>query len=626
VSTGPFPPFFEPLTAGPLLGEQGEQDAFIWAQATNTTPLTLSVFPPNSPIPTHWRLTPKAEEFNCVVFHVTGLNLPGTYEYQLSSNLGTTSRFKLRRPPREDAKRVRIIFGSCIRQPAEAAAILGRMARDHADLIMLVGDNTYFQVDPLGRKEWESEDLMMAAHLRWRRAEGMRELCGNTSTLAIWDDHDYGENDTGAHNPAKFTALRCFKRMWAQRKYGNSETVGIFSSVRCGPVQLFLLDVRFHRARGKLIASHQMQWLMDSLRFSNAPVKLIVSGSQMLPEGALDPDRNWECWRRDGKGQLDQLFRFLAEHQINGVVLISGDVHLGQLMFTRGHKLDDGTRGGDLWELTSSPLTEPTEMTEHGDAIMHGPKRLYDRYMIREVVEPNYGVIDIDLERIGEEIMLGLAAVDRPLFHVDIDLDSLHVRHPRPPKIRAFGAGFGRRKAFFFRGDTFILYDIAERKVISGPQPINSRWPGFKGGFDTGIEWPTGSTYFFAGNGYRLWTESAEAGSEWTYISDFFDWPLKFRTGIDAVLLWHDGHAYAFKGRDYIKFNINTRITVGNFPQPIAKWWHDVWAKGIDAAVPGPDGKIYFFRGNEYISYDVHKDWADGPPKPIAPDWPGLIF
>lgn len=620
MSSGPVPPSFDPLTAGPLVGEQGAQDVFIWAQATNTTPLTLRVFPPNSPIPSVWTVTPKADEFNCVVFHVTGLNLPGTYEYQLSSDLGTTPRFKLRRPPRDNDKQLRIIFGSCIQHPEEAATILGRMARERADVALLVGDNTYFQVGPLGRADWESEPLMMQAHLRWRRAEGMRELCGNTSTLAIWDDHDYGENDIGADNPAKWRALSCFKRMWAQRHYGSPETGGIFSSVRCGPAQVFLLDVRFHRERGKVIASHQMQWLMDSLRASDAPVKLIVSGSQMLPEAAVN--RNWECWRRDGEKQLEQLFTFLAEHQINGVVLISGDVHLGQLTFTRGHKLDDGTRGGDLWELTSSPLTQPME----GNPIMHGPEPLYDKYMIQEVLVPNYGVIDIDLRRVGREITLGLKAVDRPLFNVDIDLDRLHVRQPRPPKIRAFGSGSGHSKAFFFRGDKFVEYDIAERTVISSALPINSRWSGFEGGFDTGTEWPTGRTYFFAGNGYRLWRTHAERGSEPTYISDFFHWPLEFQTGIDAVLLWHDGHAYAFKGGEYIRFNINTRITVGNYPQPIAKWWKGVWAKGIDAAFPGPNGKIYFFRGNEYISYDVHDDRADGPPKPIAPDWPGLSF
>ncbi len=614
-----FPLPLGPLAAGPLIGEQGENDAFIWAQAKDSTPLTLTVFLPNLPLRSSWTVTPRSDEFFCVVFHATGLTLPGTYEYELSSKLGTTQRFKLRRPPREDSKRLRIVYGSCIQHANKVDSILKSIADEGADLMMFVGDNTYFQAND-DANDWDTEALMMAAHLRWRGASGMRELCGNVSTLAIWDDHDYGSNDIGGNNPQKGEALRCFKRMWAQRHYGMPGARGIFSSVRCGPAQIFLLDVRFHREPEKVISQEQMQWLKDSLRASDAPVKLIVSGSQILPTAARE--RGWECWEKDGSSQRDELLIFLANHAINGVVFITGDVHLGQLLFTRGVERADRRRGGDIWELTSSPLTEPME----GNPVMHGATPAFDRYMIHEVLEPNYGVIDINLERERKEILLELKSVDRSLFRIEVDFERLHIRPARPPKVRAFATGAGHSQAFFFRGDKFVKYDIAARKAISDPQPIKSHWPEFQGEFDTGTEWPTGRTYFFKGNGYRLWGASPGRVSQWTYISDFFHWPLEFQTGIDAVLLWSDGYAYAFKGRNYIRFNINTRVTVGNYPQPIAKWWKGVWAEGIDAVFPAPNGKLYFFRGDEYIRYDIQDDSADGPPELIANHWPGLSF
>jgi alkaline phosphatase D len=303
-----FPLFFGPLAAGPLIGEQGEDDAFIWAQAKTSTPLTLTVFPPNMPSTFSWTVTPRADEFFCVVFHATRLTFPGTYEYELSSELGKTPRFKLRRPPRNDAKRLRIVYGSCIQHPNKADTILKRMADENADLLMLIGDNTYFQEGKDGDpNDWDTEPLMMAAHLRWRGADGMRELCGNTPTLAIWDDHDFGSNDIDGTNPRKGEALRCFKRMWAQRHYGIPGTHGIFSSVRCGPAQVFLLDVRFFREeKTNVIAPGQMQWLMDSLRASDAPVKLIVSGSQILPTAAAEPPRNWESWEERWEGSAER--------------------------------------------------------------------------------------------------------------------------------------------------------------------------------------------------------------------------------------------------------------------------------------------------------------------------------
>jgi alkaline phosphatase D len=604
-----------------LLGEQGDHDAFIWAHTPDVLPLTVTVFKPDGALFTKQTLTPKSEDAFCVIFHVTGLDMDGTYEYKLSSAHGETERFRMRRPPPPDGRRVRIVYGSCIQQPEETATILAKMKAEGANLAMLVGDNTYFQAHDDGTNDWDNERLMMSAHLRWRKAQGMRELCGNVSTLAIWDDHDYGDNDIGFRNPSKQMALHCFKRMWAQRHYGLPTMAGIFSTVRCGPAQIFLLDVRYHRLRGKVIHDVQMEWLKKQLRGTDAPVKLIVSGSQMLPEAAVE--RNWECWRRDGKDQLKDLFTFLAEESISGVVLISGDVHLGQLMFSPGRKRADEGHGGDLWELTSSPLTGVTDLP-----VMHGDKKVYDKYMIQEAVVPNYGLIDINLDNKDKEIALELKSVDRSLFRVEVGLKSLRSRTARPPKVRAFGSGRSHTHAVFFRGDKFVSYDLVSRKVIGLPEFTFSHWPGNDGTFDAGIHWPGDRTYFFTGNGFRGWGHNVPP--EWIgipfYISANFHWPIEFQTGIDAALLWSDGKAYIFKGEEYIRYDIATETTDGNYPQPIGKRWKGVWPKGIDSVFHGPNGKVFFFRGDEYIQYDIQNDSADGPPKLIAGDWPGLTF
>jgi hypothetical protein len=408
--------------------------------------------------------------------------------------------------------------------------------------------------------------------------------------------------------------------MWAQRHYGLPDEQGIFSTVRCGPAQIFLLDVRFKRHNGIVISTEQMHWLKHQLMATDAPVKLIVSGSQMLPE--LTARKGWECWKHNGPEQLDELLTFIAEHPINGVILASGDVHLGHLMFSRGFPRQDGRRAGDVWELTSSPLTGETEP----DAVMHGATRFYDPYMIREVAEPNYGVIDINLEREGKEVVLELKSVERSVARAEVDLETLHVRRPRAPKVRALGTDTGHSEALFFRGNKFVRYDIAARKAISSPQLINAHWPGLNPEFNAGTRWPRGRTYFFRNNGYKVWGDSSVPDGIATYISDYWNWPVEFQTGIDAALLWTDGIAYFFKGKNYIKYDIATKSVVANFPQPIAKWWKGVWADGIDSAFLGPNGKVFFFRGDEYIRYDIHDDCADGPPQPIANHWPGLTF
>jgi len=53
----------------------GRNDAFIWAQAKDASPLTLTVHLPNLPLASSWTVTPRSDEFFCVVFHATGLTL-----------------------------------------------------------------------------------------------------------------------------------------------------------------------------------------------------------------------------------------------------------------------------------------------------------------------------------------------------------------------------------------------------------------------------------------------------------------------------------------------------------------------------------------------------------------------
>src|SRR5262249_29840590 len=160
----------------------------------------------------------------------------------------------------------------------------------------------------------------------------------------------------------------------AQRGYGAPGVTGTFSAVRWGPVEIFLTDDRWYRReKHQILGDAQLAWLCERLAASEAPVKLVVSGSQVLPQAALGPD--WECWRRDAPGELARFVAFIDEHDVRGVVLASGDVHLGYLLHQAGRALSGSRRGHDLWELTASPLTsKPWTFTVTGHDV-------YDPYV-----------------------------------------------------------------------------------------------------------------------------------------------------------------------------------------------------------------------------------------------------
>lgn len=601
-----------PLLSGPMIGEVGETSARIWAQARDTSPLTLNVHRSDGSV-LQWEATPSPDAWLCVIFDVEGLAPGERCEISLESAHGSTERRPLRCAPPPSARRLRVAFGSCFWDyPNQALTIFDSIRAERAEVFVMAGDNCYY-----GEPDWQSEQAMMLAQLRHRNNDPLRRLLAETPVLAIWDDHDFGPNDSDARFVG--ASLPVFQRVWANRRYGSVETPGVFSSVRLGPVELFLLDSRSYRIEHQHIHGEaQLGWLLDALARSSAPVKLIVSGSQVLPEAAVR--REWECWKRDAPAELDRLLAFVEERDIRGVVFLTGDVHLGYLHHQRGRALPRGKRGPELWELTASPLandpwTEPVLAQDD-----------YDATILHEAQVCNYGVVDIDLDRRGEEIRLTLKdPLGKALFTQPLSLGALRVR-PAPPVLSAvLHTGSA---AYFFRGDHYVRADPETGAALPGfLREIGQFWPGLgPGAVDAVLPWSEGKTYFFRGNGYVAYDLGADRALPGypRYIAR--NWHGVWQEGIDAALLWNNGKAYFFKGASYVRYDVAADRVDTGFPQPIAAHWPGVWPEGIDAAVVWGDGKAYFFKGTEYLSWDIAADRLDpGGPRPIEERFPGVL-
>ncbi|WP_341532124.1 hemopexin repeat-containing protein (plasmid) [Nostoc sp. UHCC 0302] len=194
-------------------------------------------------------------------------------------------------------------------------------------------------------------------------------------------------------------------------------------------------------------------------------------------------------------------------------------------------------------------------------------------------------------------------------------------------------------KAYFFKGNQYIRYDIAEDKADAGyPKSIKGNWAGmeaFADGVDAVINWGNGKAYFFKGNQYIRY-DIAEDKADTGYpmsIKDNNYWPGldAFADGVDAVINWGNGKAYFFKGNQYIRYDIAEDKADAGYPMSIKanNYWPglDAFADGVDAVVNWGNGKAYFFKGNQYIRYDIAEDKADaGYPMSIKDNnyWPGM--
>ena len=184
------------------------------------------------------------------------------------------------------------------------------------------------------------------------------------------------------------------------------------------------------------------------------------------------------------------------------------------------------------------------------------------------------------------------------------------------------------RKAYFFKGDQYIRYDIDGEEVDKNPRAIVGHWPVWPASFtpiDAAVAFPMGRAYFFKGDQYiryNMFGDEVDLGPR-NIAGNWPGWPPDF-TPIDAALQWPGNKVYFFKGDQYIRFDIaDDQVDLG--PRSILAHWTG-WPADftpIDAAVLWPDGKAYFFKGDKYIRFDIPTDKVDKGPTNILGNWGG---
>ena len=167
-----------------------------------------------------------------------------------------------------------------------------------------------------------------------RHHPALQKLLSALPHYAIWDDHDYGPNDSNRSFVFKDASLVLFQRYWANPSYGLPGGPGIFTQFSVADADFFLLDDRGYRDHDRatdfpgkqLYGSEQLIWLENALLASRARFKLIVGGSQFLNDRSKA--EGWQHFPAERDAFLD----WLGNNHINGVIFLSGDLHHTELL------------------------------------------------------------------------------------------------------------------------------------------------------------------------------------------------------------------------------------------------------------------------------------------------------
>lgn len=282
----------------------------------------------------------------------------------------------------------RICFGSCANQDKEQP-ILRDVVRRQPDLFIYLGDNIY--------GDTEDMNVLRAKYEKLGTKPEFQALRAAVPTLAIWDDHDYGANDSGKEYRPATESRDIFLDFWREpQDSSRRQHPGIYHSHMFSDgkrtLQVILLDTRSFRdplAHNKLrswkndyhpdpdpsktfLGEEQWAWLAEQLR-KPADIRIVASSIQFSHQ-----HNGWESWT-NLPSELVKMTEVIQTTKAKGVVFISGDVHWGELSKLPVPGLYP------LYDVTSSGLTETWPSVEE------------NQNRIGEVVrENNFGMIEID--------------------------------------------------------------------------------------------------------------------------------------------------------------------------------------------------------------------------------------
>ena len=287
---------FNIINSGPMVGYSEKSEVALWIQTTKEAQVKFSYWDinfPNKKYQTSTLVTNKESGYTLTV--IADQVKPGTkynyhpiiddeiifFDYELEFQ--TQEHWEYRK----DAPNFSFAVGSCAYtnektkdRPGKSYGqdyfIYNSILDKNPDFMIWLGDNVY-----LREPDWNTKTGIYHRYSHDRSIKELQPLLGSVHHYAIWDDHDYGPNNSDRSFRGKHIARNAFKDFWANPSYGINQN-GITTQFTWSDVDFFLLDNRFFRSPQKrkntykeILGKNQLEWLIDALSLVRPHLKLL---------------------------------------------------------------------------------------------------------------------------------------------------------------------------------------------------------------------------------------------------------------------------------------------------------------------------------------------------------------
>lgn len=349
----------ERLTAGPMQGHTTANSTNIWLMVKNTDSVIISLTDTLTGKTHTQKLSTQNikpyKEYKPITFYFDSLKPNTTYEVGIQLDDKQLKKgyfvYTLKENNTIDFS---FMLGSCALwvprglrgvHPGIEERIYPHMKKAEGAFMLWLGD--YFYYFP---KNYKSPEGMYKKQVETRRHNLHMDFMRSRPQYAIWDDHEYGSNDSDKDYIFKNESLALHKKFWPNPAFGEPDNSGCYFNFAYQDAEFFMTDGRFYRTKrnidgAEMLGEKQLQWLMNKLKPSTATFKFIAIGSQVLNN--YSTNESYNLFPEEKKKLLD----FLEAEKITGVIFLSGDRHHTELIKINREN------AYPLYDFTSSAIT-----------------------------------------------------------------------------------------------------------------------------------------------------------------------------------------------------------------------------------------------------------------------------
>jgi alkaline phosphatase D len=363
-----------------------------------------------------------------------------------------------------------IVFGSCNRQDKPQLHWEQISSHLHPRLFLWLGDAVYAKSTKLAGLQKAFYSLL--------NNRFYSNFVKTTEIDGVWDDHDYGINDAGNHvidrkerqkayvdflinsssssqTSSEFSQLFSHDGLYHSRNFAADHNINVKiifldtrsfrdihyirslgefdfipgSAIMAAGIRAFYSVMGYGRSyNGAVLGDKQWKWFeneLQQLRHESVGFTIVVSSIQLMTTNPVV--ESWGHFPLEKK----KMFNILKENNVQNVVFLSGDVHMGEISSVN-YKLSNGE--SSQWiEVTSSGLTHTCLSSKINTYLYEIMTNTFGAHRWKPsslTFEKNVGSFFVTNEKSGDELVsqLSLHSVETntssPLVYVTIPIKS----------------------------------------------------------------------------------------------------------------------------------------------------------------------------------------------------------